>query len=231
MPLDRRNFLKLALVSAASAVAMRALPAWALDQSPLERRGAAKRVVVLGAGLAGLVAAFELSAAGHDVTLLEAQLRPGGRVHTIREPLSDGLYAEAGAGRIPNTHDITLRWVRQFGFELEPFWPTDGLQFAVIGGRRVVTDRDGNIDLASVPLRLTETERKIGLAKLDVYYYGDAMKRVGERIRMDWPADLQKLGEISFEQYLRSRGASDDAIRYLAFGFQKDSALDMIRDS
>ena len=37
------------------------------------------------------MAAYELIQAGHDVTILEAQLRPGGRVLTLREPFSDGL--------------------------------------------------------------------------------------------------------------------------------------------
>ena len=39
----------------------------------------------------------------------------GGRVRTLREPFSDGLHAEAGAGRIPNTHRITLAYIKQFG--------------------------------------------------------------------------------------------------------------------
>jgi uncharacterized protein with NAD-binding domain and iron-sulfur cluster len=49
-------------------------------------------VIVVGAGLAGLAAAYELTLRGHDVTVLEAQSRPGGRVHTLREPFADGLY-------------------------------------------------------------------------------------------------------------------------------------------
>ena len=47
-----------------------------------------KRVAILGAGISGLVAGQELVKAGHDVTILEAQLRPGGRVHTLRAPFS-----------------------------------------------------------------------------------------------------------------------------------------------
>ncbi len=43
-----------------------------------------KRVVVIGAGLAGLVAAFELKRQGHEVTVLEAQSRVGGRIYTLR---------------------------------------------------------------------------------------------------------------------------------------------------
>ena len=43
-----------------------------------------KKVVVLGAGLAGLAAAYELDRSGYDVTVLEARSRPGGRVRTVR---------------------------------------------------------------------------------------------------------------------------------------------------
>ena len=84
----------------------------------------AKKVLVLGAGMAGLVAAYELTQRGHDVTVLEARTRPGGRVHTLREPFSDGLYAEEGAARIPANHDLTLKYVKQFELPLEPFYPS-----------------------------------------------------------------------------------------------------------
>jgi monoamine oxidase len=87
-------------------------------------RGPARKVLILGAGMAGLVAAYELSKLGHDVTVLEARTRPGGRVHTLREPFSDRLYAEAGAARIPANHDITLKYVKEFALELEPFYPS-----------------------------------------------------------------------------------------------------------
>src|SRR5829696_724517 len=83
-------------------------------------RGPARKVLILGAGMAGLVAAYELSKLGHDVTVLEARTRPGGRVHTLREPFSDGLYAEAGAARIPANHDLTLKYVKEFALPLEP---------------------------------------------------------------------------------------------------------------
>ena len=63
------------------------------------RPGPRKRVVVLGAGLAGMVAAYELKHQGHDVVVLEAQNRVGGRVLTCRE-FAPGLYAELGAMRI-----------------------------------------------------------------------------------------------------------------------------------
>jgi monoamine oxidase len=86
-----------------------------------ERRGVAQRILVVGGGLAGLCSAYELSEQGHEVLLFEAQSRPGGRVKTLREGLGFGLTAEAGAARIPDTHEVTLHYVREFGLELEPF--------------------------------------------------------------------------------------------------------------
>ena len=61
--------------------------------------------------MAGLAAGWKLHGAGYSVIILESQMHPGGRVHTIREGLSDDLYAEAGAGRIPRTHTVTLEWI------------------------------------------------------------------------------------------------------------------------
>ena len=79
-----------------------------------ERR---KSVIVVGAGMAGLTAAYELKRAGHTVTVLEAQHRVGGRVWTMREPFSAGLYGEAGAMRLPRSHELTLAYVQKAGLD------------------------------------------------------------------------------------------------------------------
>src|SRR5437773_2293639 len=103
--MNRREFLQLATMAALAAYAQ----STTLSDG-LTRRGPARKIVILGAGLAGLAAAEELSKVGHKVTVLEARNRPGGRVYTLRKPFTDGLYAEAGAGRIPNTHQLTLKY-------------------------------------------------------------------------------------------------------------------------
>ncbi|HKS09251.1 MAG TPA: FAD-dependent oxidoreductase [Pyrinomonadaceae bacterium] len=119
MALTRRQFLRRSVIAVAGA---------GLVNSPLARavvlKGPAKKVLVLGAGMAGLVAAYELTQLGHDVTVLEARTRPGGRVHTLHEPFSDGLFAETGAARIPENHELTLKYVKQFELPLEPFYPS-----------------------------------------------------------------------------------------------------------
>ena len=115
--INRREFLK---QSALAAAAFSVFP-----QTRLERKGAAKKVIIIGAGLAGLSAGYELSEAGHDVTIIEARTRAGGRVQTVREPFSDGMYAEAGAARIPTEHNLTLGYVKLFNLALDQMYPTD----------------------------------------------------------------------------------------------------------
>jgi len=118
LAITRRQFLRRSAIAVAAAGLK---PGSAFGSIILS--GPARKVLVLGAGMAGLVAAYELSKLGHDVTVLEARTRPGGRVHTLREPFSDGLYAEAGAARIPENHDLTHKYVKEFALPLEPFYP------------------------------------------------------------------------------------------------------------
>ena len=72
----------------------------------------APQVLVLGAGLAGLAAAYELQRAGFGVTVLEARSRPGGRVRTYRDPFADGLYAEMGAEYVDASDAFAHKYCR-----------------------------------------------------------------------------------------------------------------------
>ena len=93
-------------------------------------------VIVVGAGLSGLVSAYELVRAGHDVRVLEASTVIGGRAQTLREPFDDGLIAETGPARIPPSHDLTLGYIDHFGIETSPFYTQEG-EYLVVSNQGV----------------------------------------------------------------------------------------------
>jgi monoamine oxidase len=109
---------------------------------PRPDAASARRVVVVGAGLAGLTAALDLEAQGWDVVVLEARDRVGGRVHTLTAPFSPGLHVEAGGESIDDNHDAILALVDRFGLSTERR-PADGLASMQVfreGRRRPIAD-------------------------------------------------------------------------------------------
>ncbi|KUL34416.1 flavin-binding oxidoreductase [Streptomyces sp. NRRL F-4489] len=94
-----------------------------------------KRVLVVGAGPAGLLAADLLNRAGHDVVVIEANdNRVGGRIKTFRkgghekgeQPFADPQqYAEAGAMRLPDSHPLLMALLRKHGLPLQEFYLVD----------------------------------------------------------------------------------------------------------
>ncbi|MDA1371046.1 MAG: FAD-dependent oxidoreductase [Proteobacteria bacterium] len=141
---SRREFLNLLAATGGTAAALKAgaalglLPggvaAAALD---LVNPGTAgRRVAILGSGISGLTAAYELGKAGYDCTVLEASHRAGGRIFTVRhgdliDEIGNRQYCEfedephmyfnAGAARIPSTHRNLLHYCKELGVELEVF--------------------------------------------------------------------------------------------------------------
>ncbi|MEO7863607.1 MAG: flavin monoamine oxidase family protein [Nitrospirales bacterium] len=93
-------------------------------------------IAIVGAGMAGLVAAWLLQRAGLQVRLYEASQRVGGRVRTLREGFSSGLYAEAGAMRIPASHKLTLHLCKTFGLQLTEFIQDNPAALIYINGER-----------------------------------------------------------------------------------------------
>lgn len=73
------------------------------------------RVVIVGAGLAGLEAAARLRAAGADVVVVEGGPRVGGRTRTIRHPFVEGQYTESGAEWVDDHHQRMHAALERFG--------------------------------------------------------------------------------------------------------------------
>jgi monoamine oxidase len=136
-------------------------PGWAATTSGAGAPPHGRRITiaVLGAGIAGLVAAYELEKLGYGVVVLEADSRIGGRVFSKRFGGSDGPIAEFGAMRIPADHHSTIRYVDELGLRhrLHPFRSilSDPYNYLRIGSQ-LVRVRD-----AAEPL-IRDTERYAG---------------------------------------------------------------------
>ncbi|HLW86666.1 MAG TPA: FAD-dependent oxidoreductase [Candidatus Sulfotelmatobacter sp.] len=214
---SRREFLKLAAMASATLPSLRfQQPAFHMPK--IQRRGAPKKVTVVGAGLAGLAAAYELTQAGHEVTILEAQTRPGGRALTWREPFSDGLYAEAGAARFFSTHQFTMQYCKLFGLTLDPFYPEKLAQVEFFRGKRSVIAAHGKSGppLAAYGFDLPADEQKLSYNDLwRRYAFPHAMFNeidASHATAPDWPPQSLKKYDVSLSGFLRAEGASPGAI-------------------
>src|SRR5687768_10374402 len=233
---SRREFLKAGAAMAASLTLGSGQSAVQLGRA-IERQGQPKKVLILGAGVSGLAAAYELSQAGHDVTLLEARMRPGGRVLTVRDPFSDGLYMEAGARYVREDHDLTRGYARHLGLTLEPesTSETGGFVLHVRGTRAVLKASHP----ARSPVPLAQNERSLGRLGMWRRYIDPVLAEITRLNRPNEVApELRRFDRITYAEFLRERGASTGAIALLRLGLPDSwgdgaddvSALGILRD-
>ena len=177
MGLTRRDFLM--RVGQAGGYSAAFLSMQALGITPLRAEnglplavapgtGKGVRVVILGGGISGLVAAYEMKALGYECTLLEARERPGGRNWSVRGgdkivfndgssqtcEFDPGNYQNVGPARLPSVHTTMLGYCRKFGIPLEVEVNTSRSSFlqndAANGGkpvvqRQVINDTRGHV--------------------------------------------------------------------------------------
>jgi len=173
--------------------------------------GKRKRVVIVGAGLAGLSAAYELLRAGHDPIILEAQHRVGGRIYTMREPFARGLYGEAGAMRIPRAHKLTLAYIEKFGLATCDFMMGNPNAHVYVGGvRRRLAEVQENPHL----LGFETSDKEKG--KISGLYWEETIRPLVEKIEKEGDAGWEQINkeydQYSVREFLELSGWSEGMI-------------------
>ncbi|HCO02172.1 MAG TPA: amine oxidase [Actinobacteria bacterium] len=183
-----------------------ATPSQGLERHPQPQ----KRVIIVGGGIAGLVAGFELMRQGHEPLILEAQHRVGGRVYTLRN-FAPGLYAEAGAMRIPRVHNLTFEYCRLFGLEMRPFIMGNPRSFVHLGGLQM-TFAEANADPGRLPFELAEHEKGRTWDEMWNEAVADVREMYEQGGEQAWPDIVAKYDQYSIHEFLKMRGFSDGAI-------------------
>jgi monoamine oxidase len=206
-PLSRRRLLRLAGGAALAAAAGGLGGCGRRSASP----AAGWDVIVVGAGLAGLNAALLLQDQGLRVLVLEADTRVGGRVRTLDDlpgrPEAGGTEIGSGYARV---RDMVTRLGK---LPLRRWMETVELSFALhVDGELLATQSWGTSTLN----RLTGAERAApGPFALSGLY----APQPSPLPDLDsWLADAAAPLDVSYGDFLRSRGASDEALRFIAIG-------------
>ena len=164
--LTRRRFLEQLGLVGGSSLVMTAMSSWDLmagqaqGRPQLTGKPTKNKVIVLGAGVSGLVTAYELGKLGYDVRVVEARERVGGLAWTVRRgtehteigggekqtcTFDENLYVNVGPWRIPFTHTGVLGYCREVGVPMELFineaensyFFYEGEQYGAMSGKRM----------------------------------------------------------------------------------------------
>jgi monoamine oxidase len=225
---SRRHFL-LAMTAALAAGGCAPAP----PPAPVTpaRGGGRASILVIGGGLAGLAAAHALVERGHEVTVLEATERAGGRILTIRAPWSDGLFVEAGAEHVVGDPEL-LKLFAAMGVQVERRPRTRGLaQVRLFGGKRAVLPADARLPPDHA---LSAEEEALGEeGRMDKYFA--PAKTFDPTAPL--PAALLPLDAMSGVEFLRRQGASpgfiagiDGMLALGDAGIEGMSALSLVRE-
>ena len=196
--LTRRSFLRragaFASVAAVAPFSISTLLSGTSDEN---------RIIVIGAGLAGLSCAYELNQAGFNVILLEARSRPGGRVRTYRDSFADNLYAEMGAEYVDANDKFVREYCKEFDLKILPAKQYDGVY---VRGQHLSMEslKSGN---ESLPFKGTSSGQLFGQEGQYIQKWINLVKEKGTQ-----SPEVLALDKMSVAEMLKQGGAPGDII-------------------
>ncbi|MDX6272413.1 MAG: hypothetical protein QOD28_3636, partial [Acidobacteriota bacterium] len=191
-PYPRRDFIK------SFGAAALGVPFLLRDASAqvARRRGATHSCVVIGAGLSGLAAAYALTRAGWDVTVLEARERHGGRVQSFRFDQNKELVCELGGEWVGASHERMRALCREFDLTLKDH----RFEATLMQDGRV--SRPGSWDFSA--------QANAAFAKFKETYHGYTERQRERLDRFDWWTWLEEIGFTPDDLLLRDLQDSTD---------------------
>ncbi len=188
--------------------------------APGELRGV--KIGIIGGGLAGLTAAYELRKTGADITILEAsEERVGGRVYTHSFDSAGQYYGELGAMRIPASHETAWYYINLLGLNTVSMTAPKRNNFLYVHNTRLrVTE---SIEQSLYPAYdLTPQERNTPWNELNQYAFTCRFRRLPPEVRSEllqilpeYSPEFIPLTEISLRENFEALGLSQGAISLL----------------
>jgi monoamine oxidase len=190
-----------------------------------------KTVTIIGAGLAGLSAAYDLQRAGWRVTVLEARERVGGRVFSVRS-FSNGSVAEAGGEFIEDSHARMLALAKQFDLKLGRVgsWQSQAGDWASFEGKSgAMSDSDlWGTDLNSEILKIWAALSELGRFVTDPKQPQEApeAERLDRQSSAEWldTLDAHPLAKQDFIQHIRAEYTTEPE-RYSLLDLARNAAM------
>ena len=204
----------------------------------LKKANKPSNIIVVGAGVAGLVSASLLKKAGHHVNILEGNDRIGGRVYTLRKPFTKDNYLDVGAMRIPKTHKLTYEYINKFNLTVNRFINSSPRDILYANGIRTTRAKyNADPDILQFPVEPHEkgkTATDLFLSAVNpfllLYKQGDDQQKKFMRKKFD---------RYSMENFLRFNpigpSLSPNAVRMVKVllgieGFSELSFIDILTD-
>ena len=231
MEISRRDFLtktgKAGLFSYPAMLALGLLKAAPAQSFELPGSGKGRHVIILGAGISGMTAAYELTKLGYTCTILEARNRAGGRCWSIRKAstnqeegmglqtasFDEGMYFNAGPSRIPHHHGLTMQYCRELGVPIQVYNNVNEASYYFSEGKGALSNKKVRVREIHSDVRGYICEmlaKAIDQDKIDTALTKEDAQKIVEYLRAEGGLNLDKLYKASDRRgYTESPGAAD----------------------